>query len=233
MASELPRSLPSAGYQIQQAVKMALADGHALLQVDIQNQRTTSVDLTRPILEALPEPVSILFATGTAGLAEERWPSIPPDCQLIDVGLRDTLLRRDWKTLVLVDGSSIDLPVLDEIIQPARQRPVLIVNNWPEAPGTIGTGRGSPKKRKAFREKVEVIYYIQATRFVPLVISRQYPGPWCVWEDQGPGAYKLLEEFTNAPTNKDLKRLSKKVPFPGPIQIWNRFWGGPNFFRTW
>lgn len=222
----LPETFTEALQQAQLAVRNAVAAGHTRLQVEIQTGRCTSVAIAQPILNALPQPLTVVFGTGTADLAYNTWDQVPH--KLLNISERD-YIGTSWQSLVLVDASSIDVDEVEALAKRAGTRVFLMINNWPEAPGMTGIGRGRESLRTQFRSTVEVPYFIQAFRYRPVVLFRRYPNPWQLWQEKD-GEYQLIESSESLFTPKQLARYSQ---VPDPLQAVNRFFRGPRFFESW
>lgn len=224
MSTSLPQSFDEAIQQAQLAVRLALKDGRTRLQVEIQSTRRSSVGLAQPLTNVVPQPLTVVFGVGNADVAFNTWGEVPHN--LLNIGERD-FLGDTWQALVLIDASSIDVEEVERYADQAQKRPFLMINNWPEAPTQTGIGRGSERRRQQFRSTVEVAYFLQAFRYRPAVLFRQYPAPWQIWE--GEGEYRLRAESEQPFTIKDLpsERLLN------PLRSADLLFRGPLFFRTW
>jgi len=230
MAATLPLDFEQTAQQAARSLQQALQDGHTRIALDIQNFRRTGPALTKPLLKLLPLPFVGIFGTGNAGLGKEEWGK--GQWTLLDSGeALDYLNRISWKTMLLMDASSIENGPMRQFWKVAGEKTVLMVSCWPEAPGVIGLGRGSAKNRAELREQITVAYYLQAQRFQPLVIQRAYPGPWQLWRVQGKP--ELIHEQEQPFSYLDLPKLSRTQPWYPMGERWRAFWGGPQFFRAW
>jgi hypothetical protein len=227
MAQPLPSDFDSALAQAKAALTRALDDGCSRLQIEIQSARRSVVAMARPVLTALPEPLTVVFGTGTADLAFSTWGEVP--FNLLNISERQ-LIGNGWRAIALLDASSIDVDEVEQYAGRAGTRPFLMINNWPEKPGTLGIGRGAEARRRRFAETIEVVYYLQSYRYTDCVLRRAYPGPWEVWERKSDG-YALAREFDVRPTAAQLTAFGPKVL--NPLGAVERFFRGPRFYQGW
>jgi hypothetical protein len=223
----LPENYDQAIQQAQLAVRKALQDGKLRLQVEIQSARRSVVFIAQPIMNALPQPLTVVFGTGTADNAYNEWGEVP--FQLVNISERESI-GKQWAALALLDASSIDVDEVIQYAESAQEKAFLMINNWPEAPGMTGIGRGKASVRQRFRESIEVAYFVQAYRYRPLVLYRCYPKPWQVWKQEG-NDYTLVKEFEKLPSKQEVFALA---PQNGNLTAnVERFFRGPAFFENW
>jgi Domain of unknown function (DUF1995) len=223
----LPENYDQAIQQAQLAVRKALQDGKLRLQVEIQSARRSVVFIAQPIMNALPQPLTVVFGTGTADNAYNEWGEVP--FQLVNISERESI-GKQWAALALLDASSIDVDEVIQYAESAQEKAFLMINNWPEAPGLTGIGRGKASVRQRFRESIEVAYFVQAYRYRPLVLYRCYPKPWQVWKQEG-NDYTLVKEFEKLPSKQEVFALA---PQNGNLTAnVERFFRGPAFFENW
>ncbi len=231
MTTPLPLSFSAYARQAKASLQQALADGHKRLVIDVQNFRRTSPALLKPLLTELVTPFVAVFGTGNAGLGEIEWGE--GDWLLLDGGEAMTYLdRRDWQMMLLMDASSLEMTPTQRFWKSAADKPLLMVNSWPEAPGMIGIGRGAEKERTALREQLTVVYYLQALRFQPLVIHRAYPQPWQLWYYTGATTRLLATQDLPFSTGQ-LKQILSQQPQVSLPERFNAFWNGPKYFQEW
>jgi Domain of unknown function (DUF1995) len=223
----LPENYDQAVQQAQLAVRKALQDGKLRLQVEIQSARRSVVFIAQPLMNALPQPLTVVFGTGTADNAYNEWGEVP--FQLVNISERE-YIGKQWAALALLDASSIDVDEVIQYAESAKEKAFLMINNWPEAPGLTGIGRGRASVRQRFRETIEVAYFVQAYRYRPIVLYRCYPRPWQVWKQEG-NDYTLVKEFEKLPSEKEIFALA---PQSGNLVAnVERFFRGPAFFENW
>lgn len=227
MSESLPNGYNQALRQAAAALGRALEDGRTRVQVEIQCVRRSAVSIARPILNAMPEPLTVVFGTGTADLAYSDWGAVP--FRLINISERENI-GRDWQAIALLDASSIDVDEVQQYAERAGDRAFLMINIWPEKPGLIGIGRGKQSVRRNFRQTIEVAYYLQSYRYQEIVLRRSYPDLWQVWQRKGDG-YDLMREFAEVPTARELAAFGPKTT--NPVAAVERFFRGPRYFETW
>jgi Domain of unknown function (DUF1995) len=229
--TSLPLSFTNFARQARSSLEKALADGQKRLVLDVQTFRKTSPAVLKPLLGELPTPWVGVFGTGNAGLGTLEWGE--GKWSLLDSGEAfDYLDRLSWQMLVLMDASAIENQPMQRFWRIAGDKPLLMVNCWPEAPGVVGLGRGPEKERQRLRDQLTLAYYLQAYRFQPLVIHRAYPDPWQLWRTDTPEP-TLVSEQPEPFTPKQLQTLTQKLPQVNVTERFNAFWLGPKYFRDW
>ncbi|BAC91190.1 DUF1995 family protein [Gloeobacter violaceus] len=228
MICPLPETFEQALLQAQRSVRNALEAGRTRLQVEIQTGRKSATAITRPLLDVLPQPLLAVSGTGIADYAYTLWGETP--YKLLNISERE-FIGNSWRSLVLMDASSIDVDEVQIYAERARvgDKVLMMVNNWPEGPGLTGVGRGKESTRNAFRGSVEVAYFLQAFRYRPVVLFRRFPEPWQLWERKE-DRFILVRESQAIFTPRELAAFNERM---GPLQAVERFFKGPSFFDNW
>ncbi|MBW4697335.1 MAG: DUF1995 family protein [Aphanocapsa lilacina HA4352-LM1] len=228
MSCPLPDTFEQALLQAQRAVRNAVEAGRTRLQVEIQTGRKSATAITRPLLDVLPQPVLAVSGTGIADYAYTLWGETL--YKLLNISERE-FIGNSWRSLVLMDASSIDVDEVQIYAERARtgDKVLLMVNNWPEGPGLTGVGRGKESLRTAFRSTVEVAYFLQAFRYRPVVLFRRFPDSWQLWERKQDG-FTLVRESQTIFSPNELAAFNERM---GPLLAVERFFKGPRFFDSW
>lgn len=206
--SSLPQDLAEAQQQAVAAIQAAQAAGYVRMQVDIVVPDIKPEGLARPLLGAVDPPLRVVFSdAGSSALAQRDWGELPQGVELLSLGAGFRL--EVGIPLLFVVPAVYAVEQVEQICeQMGRSAPVILFNPQLQDAATVGVGLAGRQLRDRFITTFEPVYYLRALGSAAL--SRQYPHPWCVWQQDEAGEYQLVQTLAHKPSGEELAELLRQ-----------------------
>ncbi len=211
----LPSDLADAQAQAKDAVQAAIAAGYTRILVDILVSEIKPEVLAKPFISLCDPPFALLFSdAGAAALAQREWTAqqgLPEGILLQGVSTRVPVTEDMGILFVQPSVYTIDVveKLCDTVNQPGKRgRPAILLNPQLQDAATVGVGLAGRRLRERFINTFEPCYHLRA---LPTgAVTRFYPHPWCIWQQDESGDYVLLETRSTQPTGEDIADAFEK-----------------------
>ena len=210
--AELPKTLENAIAQSREAVKSALADGVARIQVELLFPELKFMPVAEQFLPLFAEYESrlkVFFAdAGAAALARRDWANVP--FKILDIGTGraaslEAKIQPEDEIFLFIAPTSVEVPQLEKLCELIGERPFVMLNPRLEDSGTVGIGYAARETRRRFISTIESCYYLRPVDD-ETALFRCYPGIWELWLETA-GEYQKIAELPKKPSGDEIDMI--------------------------
>lgn len=137
-------------------------------------------------------------------MAKREWGDLDVSVRGVNEGRR--AIREEDKAFLLVEPSSVEVDLVEKLVQLAGDRPFVMLNPRLEN-SEVGLGLSARRLRDRFLSTFETAYYIKPLELGAL--WRCYPQTWQVWLNTEEGM-QFLSEVEQRPSSDDIDRLFRQ-----------------------
>lgn len=205
----LPNNLEDTTEQAIAATYQAIADGATRVLVDLRFPELKSLPIAYEFARGFNERYgnawqAIFSDAGAAALAKREWGDLDVSVRGVNEGRR--AIREEDKAFLLVEPSSVEVDLVEKLVQLAGDRPFVMLNPRLEN-SEVGLGLSARRLRDRFLSTFETAYYIKPLELGAL--WRCYPQTWQVWLNTEEGM-QFLSEVEQRPSSDDIDRLFRQ-----------------------
>lgn len=205
----LPNNLEDATEQAIAATHQAIADGGTRVIADLRFPELKAMPIAYEFAISMnqrygKEWQAIFSDAGAAALAKREWGDIDVSVRGVNEGRR--AIREEDKAFLLIEPTSIEVEMVEKLVQLAGDRPFVMINPRLEN-SEVGLGLAARQMRDRFLSTFETAYYIKPLELGAL--WRCYPQTWQVWQETEEGMQPMAE-VAQRPSSDDIDRLFKQ-----------------------
>ena len=202
----LPDNLEDATEQAIAATHQAIADGGNRIIADLRfpelKASPIAYEFAKSFIQIYGKEWQAIFSdAGAAALAKRDWADLDVSVRGVNEGRR--AIREEDKAFLLIEPTSIEVEMVEKLVQLAGDRPFVMLNPRLEN-SEVGLGLAARQMRDRFLSTFETAYYIKPLELGAL--WRCYPQTWQVWQQTDEGMQPMAE-VAQRPSSDDIDRL--------------------------